>query len=318
MRERERGGGEKAAKMAAPSDSDSDGAEELSRLKEAAWDFGRFTAPGHSEGTKKNENHKPTSKRPSFRQKADDHEHDGNELQTTPEFRSHVAKKLGALLDSMITVKEHGGDVSQQREEDGGKDDDGEAGFRLFSTSVPGDLEKPEDSALVKWKPPPSSSDSDSEWERLKEAAVSSSDLLKQSSALPSAQPRAEFEAGTGQPEGKTRKKQKKKKKRKSEGGDNLANGSSVEPVTEERDSDSVWNGKPQKKHRKNGPEQSQRLDGVGQRHFEVAEADPRAADMQPFHKKKCKKVKRKSSDEHSSENFKRNIKKPHKLPDKS
>lgn len=33
------------------------------------------------------------------RQKVDEHEQDGNELQTTPEFRAHVAKKLGALLD---------------------------------------------------------------------------------------------------------------------------------------------------------------------------------------------------------------------------
>lgn len=27
------------------------------------------------------------------------HDEDGNELQTTPEFRAHVAKKLGAMLD---------------------------------------------------------------------------------------------------------------------------------------------------------------------------------------------------------------------------
>lgn len=33
------------------------------------------------------------------RHRVDDHEQDGNELQTTPEFRAHVAKKLGALLD---------------------------------------------------------------------------------------------------------------------------------------------------------------------------------------------------------------------------
>lgn len=30
------------------------------------------------------------------------HEHDGNELQTTPEFRAHVAKKLGAMLDRYL------------------------------------------------------------------------------------------------------------------------------------------------------------------------------------------------------------------------
>ena len=31
------------------------------------------------------------------RHKVDEHEQDGNELQTTPEFRAHIAKKLGAL-----------------------------------------------------------------------------------------------------------------------------------------------------------------------------------------------------------------------------
>lgn len=33
------------------------------------------------------------------RHKVDEHEQDGNELQTTPEFRAYVAKKLGDLLD---------------------------------------------------------------------------------------------------------------------------------------------------------------------------------------------------------------------------
>ncbi|MGH0186292.1 UNVERIFIED_CONTAM: hypothetical protein FKN15_020782 [Acipenser sinensis] len=41
-----------------------------------------------------------TSARPSRRPRVDEHEHDANELQTTPEFRAHVAKKLGAMLDS--------------------------------------------------------------------------------------------------------------------------------------------------------------------------------------------------------------------------
>eukprot|EP00061_Rhincodon_typus_P014041 g40819.t1 len=51
-------------------------------------------------------------------QKVDDHQHDGNELRTTPEFRCHVAKKLGALLDSIITV-DSSVQSSQQRIEDG-------------------------------------------------------------------------------------------------------------------------------------------------------------------------------------------------------
>lgn len=33
------------------------------------------------------------------RREVNDHDEDGNELQTTPEFRAHVAKKLGAMLD---------------------------------------------------------------------------------------------------------------------------------------------------------------------------------------------------------------------------
>jgi len=35
----------------------------------------------------------------SNRREVNDHDEDGNELQTTPEFRAHVAKKLGAMLD---------------------------------------------------------------------------------------------------------------------------------------------------------------------------------------------------------------------------
>lgn len=33
------------------------------------------------------------------RHEVNGHGEDGNELQTTPEFRAHVAKKLGAMLD---------------------------------------------------------------------------------------------------------------------------------------------------------------------------------------------------------------------------
>lgn len=33
------------------------------------------------------------------RREVNNHDDDGNELQTTPEFRAHVAKKLGAMLD---------------------------------------------------------------------------------------------------------------------------------------------------------------------------------------------------------------------------
>uniref|UniRef100_A0A3Q2WQ54 Protein CUSTOS n=1 Tax=Haplochromis burtoni TaxID=8153 RepID=A0A3Q2WQ54_HAPBU len=89
-----------------------------------------------------------------------DHEHDGNELQVTPGFQTHVARKLGHFLDRRRKVNFL------------------LLGFRLFSTSVPG--KKAEDPpAPVRRRPAPSSSDSDDEMEmRLKEAAVSVKDLL--------------------------------------------------------------------------------------------------------------------------------------------
>lgn len=109
------------------------------------------------------------------------HEHDGNELQTTPEFRAHVAKKLGAILDSCISVisaeTTKPCTLSTKYEDEG---------FRLFTTSVPGEFTIDPPPPPVRRRPVPSSSDSDSELEmRLREAAVSVTDLL--SSALPSA-----------------------------------------------------------------------------------------------------------------------------------
>uniref|UniRef100_UPI00398EEB3C protein CUSTOS n=1 Tax=Pristiophorus japonicus TaxID=55135 RepID=UPI00398EEB3C len=200
--------------------SDSDSAEELSRLKEAAWDIGNFNFQKARAGTSEDQEHISASTRPSLRQKIDDHQHDGNELQTTPEFRCHVAKRLGTLLDGIITI-DNSGPFLQQQAEDGADE-----GFRLFSTSVPGDHGKVEPSSPVKWKPPPSSSDSDSEWERLKEAAVSGSDLLRRSSLLAT-------QSETNQAEGPieaehTGKGKKKRRRRKlaAEGGDNLARGS--------------------------------------------------------------------------------------------
>ncbi|XP_029492912.1 protein CUSTOS-like, partial [Oncorhynchus nerka] len=64
------------------------------------------------------------------------------------------------------------------------KCEDGFEGFRLFTTSVPGEFTIDPPPPPVRRRPIPSSSDSDSEMEmRLREAAVSVTDLL--SSALP-------------------------------------------------------------------------------------------------------------------------------------
>ncbi|ROL49089.1 hypothetical protein DPX16_16704 [Anabarilius grahami] len=106
------------------------------------------------------------------------HEHDGNELGTTPEFQSHVAKKLGAILDGCIsevseTVDSEPGQSKNRDEEDN------EEGFRLFSTSASGKWEEQSPPPPPKRRPIISSSDSDSEMElRLREAAVSVSDIL--------------------------------------------------------------------------------------------------------------------------------------------
>ncbi|NWT83467.1 CSTOS protein, partial [Lanius ludovicianus] len=103
-----------------------------------------------------------------------------NELQTTPEFRAHVAKKLGTMLDSFITVSKNSSGPSQTSVAQSDSEDDG---FRLFSSSVPGDCGRPEPCPAARRRPPVSSSDTDSdqEWQRYQEAAVSAADILMQS-----------------------------------------------------------------------------------------------------------------------------------------
>nr|XP_046203508.1 protein CUSTOS-like [Oncorhynchus gorbuscha] len=153
--------------------------EDLEQFKEAAWSFGTY-------GTNGTHNANPadgvSNVKQSRRVAVSKHEHDGNELQTTPEFRAHVAKKLGALLDSCISV------ISAETSRpctESTKCEDGFEGFQLFTTSVPGEFTIDPPPPPVRRRPIPSSSDSDSEMEmRLREAAVSVTDLL--SSALPS------------------------------------------------------------------------------------------------------------------------------------
>ncbi|XP_059844320.1 protein CUSTOS isoform X6 [Hypanus sabinus] len=142
------------------------------------------------------------STKPSRRQNLDNQQHNANELQTTPEFRNHVAKRLGIFLDSIITVNNSGPFLKQQAET--GDDE----GFRLFSTSIPEELKKFKPSSPVKWKPPPSSSDSDSELERLKEAVVSGNDLLQQSSIIGN-QPETNCDEDLTQDKHKEKKKKK-------------------------------------------------------------------------------------------------------------
>nr|XP_027325851.2 protein CUSTOS [Anas platyrhynchos] len=212
--------GRSRLKMAAPrggsgpdSDSDSDsGGEAAARFREAAWDCAKQAAVGaepRGGGFKKD---RLQSAQPSLRREVNGHDEDGNELQTTPEFRAHVAKKLGAMLDSFITVLKDSSGPSQThvQQPDGGDD-----GFRLFSSSVPGDCEKSECSRASRRRQPSSSSDldSDEEWQRYQEAAVSAADILKQS-----AFPVLPQDSSQNSSQGYVEHSQKKKKKKKIKG----------------------------------------------------------------------------------------------------
>ncbi|XP_068594728.1 protein CUSTOS isoform X2 [Brachionichthys hirsutus] len=184
--------------MAAPSgkmlsDSSSSDDEALRRCQEAVWETRRDEKRDGDADVRQ-------SKRVVVAQ----HEHDGNELGVTQGFREHVAKKLGAFLDGCVTEQQSGPPF---RVKAGESDDD--EGFRLFSTSVPGQTGG-DPPAPVKRRPVPSSSDSDGEMEkRLKEAAVSIRDLL------PSLSPPA---GGTEGEESHRKRKRKRKRKPSPEG----------------------------------------------------------------------------------------------------
>lgn len=179
-------------------DSSSSDDEELKRCQEAVWNTQALKTKDAGDNVKK-----------SKRLVVADHEHDGNELQVTQGFQTHVAKKLGLILDSLISEKQSLVSSCVNTDNYGNHDDDEEEeGFRLFTTSVPG--QKTEDPPAPKRRPIPSSSDSDGEMEaRLKEAAISINDLL--STALPL----SNSTAATTPNSELTEKVKKKKKKRK-------------------------------------------------------------------------------------------------------
>ncbi|XP_066055556.1 protein CUSTOS isoform X2 [Chamaea fasciata] len=84
-------------------------------------------------------------------------------------------------------------------------------GFRLFSSSVPGDCGKPEPCPARRRRPVSSSdTDSDQEWQRFQEAAVSAADILKQS-AFPALSQGSSQEQSQANVEPKQKKKKKKK-----------------------------------------------------------------------------------------------------------
>ncbi|NXG14582.1 CSTOS protein, partial [Grallaria varia] len=170
------------------SDSDSEGGSEAAaRFREAAWDCGAQAEPRGVPSLLFGWEHQMFL---AWREiitvlvfhgrEAAGGEEGGNELQTTPEFRAHVARKLGAMLDSFITVLK---DPSGPTQTSVPQSDSADYGFRLFSSSVPGDCGTPEPCPAARRRRPVSSSDTDSdqEWQRYQEAAVSAADILKQS-----------------------------------------------------------------------------------------------------------------------------------------
>ncbi|XP_048100091.1 protein CUSTOS isoform X2 [Alosa alosa] len=205
------------------SSEDSSSEEDTEKLKEATWSFVPAKTNGSQTGQTnecgKNGTH-------SRRTVASEHEKDGNELETTPEFRAHVAKKLGNVLDSCIaevslaTVNSSSVWSSQEKEREEEKEEEDE-GFRLFSTSVPGMSESAPVPSL-KRRPLPSSSDSDSEMDtRIKEAAVTISDIVrpycteKTEEKKDSADPVESKEDACGSLVTEKKKKKKKNKKKK-------------------------------------------------------------------------------------------------------
>ncbi|XP_075881700.1 protein CUSTOS isoform X1 [Nelusetta ayraudi] len=219
------------------SSSSSSGDEEvLRRCQEAVWESRPAGLKGGGGG---DGGDAPQSRRFVVAE----HKHDGNELQVSQGFRTHVAKKLETHLNSCISETQI--EWTSCAAAGGGEDDDednGEAllllhlqvpltgsllscpavffslrcssaGFRLFSTSVPGQRGE-EPPAAARRRPAPSSSDSDSEMEqRLREAAVSVADLL------PAAQEVTEGRTDTVEEKEEKKKKKRKKKREVAEGG---------------------------------------------------------------------------------------------------
>uniref|UniRef100_A0A452SA61 Protein CUSTOS n=1 Tax=Ursus americanus TaxID=9643 RepID=A0A452SA61_URSAM len=186
------------------SPSSSSDAEELARCREAAmpaWGLEQRQRGPEKPRADAGNNQWPATQ-PSLRRRVDEHEQDGNELQTTPEFRAHVAKKLGALLDSSITISEVVKEPAKAEVQKVPAEDDG---FRLFFTSIPGGSENKAAPQPGRKRLPSSSSSGDSEEERqrCREAAVSASDIFQESAIH-----------GPIRVDGEAKKKKKKLKKK--------------------------------------------------------------------------------------------------------
>uniref|UniRef100_A0A3Q1FRW5 Protein CUSTOS n=1 Tax=Acanthochromis polyacanthus TaxID=80966 RepID=A0A3Q1FRW5_9TELE len=228
-----------AKKMVGVSDSSSSDDEQLRRCQEAVWET--KTTKNKGEGILLLSNSVVVA----------DHEHDGNELQVTKGFQTHVVQFLFLAVFSGTFASFFNVKVFFL------------LGFRLFSTSVPG--QKADDPpAPVRRRPVPSSSDSDSEMEaRLKEAAVSVKDLLPSST-----QPSSTSPPFTENPCSEKIKKKKKK------------------TVAEEEESHTVK----KKKKRKQSEEESEQVDSNAQSNGEHENSEQEHTQVKVKGKKKKKR----------------------------
>nr|XP_048677400.1 protein CUSTOS isoform X2 [Caretta caretta] len=110
-----------------------------------------------------------------------------------------------------ITVLEDSSGPAWNSTQTADSEDDG---FRLFSSSVPGDSGKSKPPLLARRRRPSSSSelDSDQEWQKYQEAAVSAADILKQSAF--SVMPPDSSQAHKQECKEDDQKKKKKRKKK--------------------------------------------------------------------------------------------------------
>uniref|UniRef100_UPI00359019FE protein CUSTOS isoform X2 n=1 Tax=Myxine glutinosa TaxID=7769 RepID=UPI00359019FE len=135
--------------MCGDGDRSSEDDESVKRLKEApaGVDFlcqscGSDDPAAHSRKEKSRTDNKQAAAKSLQRTKGkricfDDDDQDASALQITPEFRSHVAEKLGKALDRLIKIS--GADTTPLSCEHSPQESgDGDDSFRLFSSSVPG------------------------------------------------------------------------------------------------------------------------------------------------------------------------------------
>ncbi|XP_062600242.1 protein CUSTOS-like [Saccostrea cucullata] len=167
-------------KMEDESDSDSSADEiENQRLKEAALSAETIVRETKRKETRNQENGLLPSQRSSS--PVPDH----NPLNTTPEFRTFVAKKLSELLDRSLKDKDEEIKKNDKTEQD--------TGIKLFSASttlirqvneetpVPITSSAKQRPPIVKKRKLDSSSDSSDEESKLADAAISVDQIMKES-----------------------------------------------------------------------------------------------------------------------------------------